>query len=164
MEAYLDRILRQSHGPNAYLRRRHLLNKGQHMRCLMSETTRNDKFFLTQDSTYATSQMLNRKIHLIDLETVFKTLCPHNPGFVKGYIPLYALIMSGRLYPQMLNGGISGYFYFKCMDFYNKYALFYGRKHLNSVTIYRAPTMCWASWEAVILKIQKTKNFSKCGS
>lgn len=82
----------------------------------MSEMTRNDNFFLTQDSTYATSQMLNRKIHLIDLETVFKTPCPHNPGFVKGYIPLYALIMSGRLYPQMLNGGILGYFYLKCMD------------------------------------------------
>lgn len=34
MEAYLDRILRQSHGPNAYLRRRNLLNKGQNMRCV----------------------------------------------------------------------------------------------------------------------------------
>lgn len=31
--------------------------------------------------------------------------------------------MSGRIYPRMLTGGISGYFSFKCMAFYNKHLL-----------------------------------------
>lgn len=111
-EAYLNRILCQSHGPNAYLRRRNLPNEGQHVRCVKSATTRFGKFFVTPDITYVTLQMLNIRIQLIDLETVYKTPCTVQSCFCKIHTHLHALKTSGRLYPQMLSGKISGYFYF----------------------------------------------------
>lgn len=49
------------------------------MRCFQSETTRIDKFFLTQDTTHATVQ----RIQFIDQESVYKTPCTNNPGFIK---------------------------------------------------------------------------------
>ena len=50
-EAYLDRILCQSHGPDAYLRRRNLLKntRRKHVRCVESQATGIDTLFLTLD-------------------------------------------------------------------------------------------------------------------
>lgn len=77
------------------------------MRCVKSETTRIGKFSLILDITYVTLQMLNIKIQLIDLETVYKTPCTVQSWLCKIHIHLHAL--------KMLSGKISGYFYFKCM-------------------------------------------------
>lgn len=54
-KAYLDRVLCQSHGPNAYLRRRYLLNKGQHVRSVRASENRQRNPSLHSRVHYVTS-------------------------------------------------------------------------------------------------------------
>lgn len=69
--------------------------------------------------------------------------------------------MSGRIYPRMLTGGISGYFSFKCMAFYNKHLLFFTLSVGEKNGLFTEHLLC-CTWCQVVtpLKCLKSKNFS----
>lgn len=62
------------------------------------------------------------------------------------------------IHPQMLSGGISGYFYIKCMGFYNKHVVVTSEN--NPTIIYWASALLGTMPGCYYSEIQKSKSFS----
>lgn len=80
-EAYLNWILRQSHGPDAHLRRRDLLNKQQHVRCVKSDSKHWQVLPYLEYYRILLCRHCRQGSHFLTRRQFIKHT-QHNPGFV----------------------------------------------------------------------------------